>query len=308
MLTKHAARRYIERSFQYVPKYIKRAVQHLPFIEKIIAWRFVGWILALAEKLTPADAIILKYVREYSPDLVLVSFRNFPCISSDLEYIKAAKKLGIPCVALTSSWDQFGTKSQLQVKPDKVLVWNEFDKTTVMKYHGISRRDVIVTGAPHFDMWFNQKKPRFPREEFCSVYSLPKDRQFLFYTASAVMGDKDAKTVLEMRNALDASTDKRVRDILILYRPYPGKDDYLHNVITDTKGIKIWPSSAESYRTLNTDMEYYDPIFHSLALVAIEGTSCLDAITIGRPCMHCIYASRFFRCSKHRIFFRTYKK
>src|SRR5262249_38671888 len=84
----------------------------------------------------PAGSRITAYLRERRPDVVLVS----PLIelaSPLLDYLKAARALGIRTGICVASWDNLTSKGLLRSVPDRVFVWNETQRREAIELHGI---------------------------------------------------------------------------------------------------------------------------------------------------------------------------
>ena len=77
-----------------------------------------------------------RYLRAQRPDAVLVT----PVVefaSSQVEYVKSARKLGIPAGVAIASWDNLTGKGLIRVVPDRVFVWNETQAREAVEMHGI---------------------------------------------------------------------------------------------------------------------------------------------------------------------------
>ena len=74
--------------------------------------------------------------RSQQPDLVLIT----PLIelgSPQLDYVRAARRLGIPSALCVGSWDHLSSKALIRVVPDAVMVWNETQRLEADRFHGI---------------------------------------------------------------------------------------------------------------------------------------------------------------------------
>lgn len=276
-----AVKRHTDRMFQYLPVSFRKSITRAPFLRFVIAVRPVDWLLSFCEYLTPQDAGITEYIRTARPNAVLVSYRNFPCTSPDIDYLKSAKALRIPSVMITPSWDNLTTKSLIQVVPDAALVWNEEHMRSVRDYHRIPEKKIKITGAPQFDAWFNRRAPFQTREQFAASFALDPNRKFLLYISSASAGRRNPDAVRLLRGACNASRNPLVRAAHILVRPYPGYEQF--SAVGTVSGVTVLPAPAEGRRTLTDDALFYDSIFHSFAVVALDSAAFFDVMAIGRP-------------------------
>ena len=74
----------------------------------------------------PGDTATL-VLDQHRPDLLLMT----PLLyfgSQQVEYVRAAKAAGIPCVLGVGSWDHLTTKGRIHERPHRVVVWNEFQR------------------------------------------------------------------------------------------------------------------------------------------------------------------------------------
>ena len=121
--------------------------------------------MGLIEKVAPADPGIVAALRMLAPDCVIVSPANLR-YSEEVEYVKGARSLGIPCAIPVLSWDNLTTKGLLHVPPDLLLTWHDGHAKDARHYHGIPPENVVVAGSPLFDRWFDSTPIR-SRFETC---------------------------------------------------------------------------------------------------------------------------------------------
>ncbi len=161
---------------------------------------------ARLEEAIPASPAINRYIRERSPDVVLVT----PVVkyaSDEVEYLKSAR-LGIPAASCVASWDNLTTKGLLKFTPERVFVWNQIQQTEATTWHGIPPERVVATGAQRFDKWFEQR-PSCSREQFMATIGLDPEQPYVAYVCSSpfVVNDSDDEMhfVIRLLEALRAS-------------------------------------------------------------------------------------------------------
>ena len=84
-------------------------------------------MLRTVERALPLDRWIRDIVASQNPDVVLIT----PLVdlgSDQVEYVKAARALGIRSALCVHSWDNLTNKGLIRVLPDRVFVWNEAQK------------------------------------------------------------------------------------------------------------------------------------------------------------------------------------
>jgi hypothetical protein len=286
--------RYLRPEFAHARPLRKRATRYItPWIRKRIdQWArrspdgvdAVLQALRQIERTLPPAPNVLRFVRDARPDVLLVT----PLIdlaSDQVEYIKAARALGIPSALCVHSWDNLTNKGLIHVAPDRVFVWNAAQQREAAALHGIEPSHAIATGAPVFDDWFD-RRPSSTREEFCSRVGLPAERPFFLYLCSSrfiAAGEADflAKWIAAVRSA----EDLRVREAGILVRPHPrtALGDPPHGQWTDTPGVAVWPKAGANPVDVSTKSDFFDSMYHAAAAIGINTTAQIEAGIVGRP-------------------------
>src|SRR5207245_2631923 len=170
---------------------------------------------SVLERAIPTSRRIDRFLRESAPDVVLAT----PIIefaSSQVEYVKSARKLRIPSAVTVASWDNLTGKGLIRVVPDRVFVWNEIQVEEAVELHGMPPERVVATGAPKFDEWF-ERRPRGTYPEFALRVGLAPDRPFLLYVCSApFIAPEEVGFVRTWLEALRSERDSHLHDIGVL--------------------------------------------------------------------------------------------
>ena len=117
------------------------------------------------ERFLPPAPTVERFIAAQRPDVMLVT----PLVSfggAQADYIKAARRLGIPSACPVFSWDNLTNKGVMHERPDRTFVWNEVQRQEAIRMHGVDPEAVIATGAPRFDSFF-RRAPSSTREEYC---------------------------------------------------------------------------------------------------------------------------------------------
>jgi hypothetical protein len=245
--------------------------------------RFTG-LLHLIERAIPPDPAIVQQIADRKPDLVLVT----PLVelgSDQVEYIKASRALGIPCGLCVHSWDNLTNKGLIHVVPDAVYVWNEAQQTEAADLHGVPASQVIVTGAPPYDQWF-ERRPSTTREEFCRKIGLPPNRPFFLYLCSSkFIAPREAEFIAKWVRAVRAADDAGVRDAAVLVRPHPRGDmrGLDGRELRGLPNVVVWPPEGANPVDTNSRNDYFDSLYHSVAAVGINTSAQIEAGIVGRP-------------------------
>jgi hypothetical protein len=225
----------------------------------------------------PPGARITEYVREQRPDVVLVS----PLIelaSPLLDYLKAARTLGIRTGICVASWDNLTSKGLLRFVPERVFVWNEAQRREATDLHGIPPDRLVATGASRFDEWFAQR-PSTSREDFARRVGLDPGQPFLLYLCSSgFVAPGEAGFMRRWLAALQA--DERLREVGVVVRPHPKRAEPWADVELGAQAV-VWPP-----RTGELDAEaragFYDSIAHSAGVVGANTSAMIEAAIAGK--------------------------
>jgi hypothetical protein len=242
-------------------------------------------MLMAGDRAIPVSPSIATFLRDQAPDVLLVS-PLVDAASEQVDWIKAARALGIRSAVCIASWDNLTNKGLLRVEPDMVIVWNEAQRREARDYHYIPERKVAVTGAQLFDKWFVKTATR-SREEFCARVGLPDARPFVLFTgSSSFISESNAEVAFVRRwiQTLRSGGDPALRDINILVRPHPYNNHaWQHDPLAGAPGISVFP--RRGYNPIDPDnrADFFDSIYHCAAVVGINTSAMVEAAIIGRP-------------------------
>ncbi len=240
-------------------------------------------MLAFGERSIPADPRVVDLVAAERPDVILVT----PLVdigSEQVEYLKAARVLGIRSGLAVHSWDNLTNKGVLRVRPDRVFVWNAAQKREAVTMHGVPPHEVVVTGAPVYDQWFS-RGPSTTREDFCRKAGLASDNPFVLYLcSSAFIAADEAAFVTRWVAAVRAAPDRRVREVGVLVRPHPDNlKPWQQFDAAELPGVAVWPRLGGEPIDRDSKNDYFDSIYHAAAAVGINTSAQIEAGIIGRP-------------------------
>lgn len=258
-------------------KYVQHILDLKPavmFLRKEKTQGFLRWI----ENSIPADSRIRESLKQDPPDIVVGS----PCIyahQDEIEYIKAARELNISSVITIFSWDHLLTKGIIQIPPDWLMVWNEILKRDAEVLHRIPASSIFLTGAPHFDIWY-QATPSLSYIEFCARTGLNPERKFVSYICSAVRGDE---TILVREFVNKLAEHPATHDLSVLVRPYPSKVSIWDHFRMEN--VVVWPKEGTIPDTPDTKDDYFHTMYHAVAVAGVSTTAFLEATVMDKPCI-----------------------
>ena len=236
---------------------------------------FVKRTLELAESLIPSEHYYELFIRSHAPDVVLVT----PLIdfgSYQTDYVKSARRLGIPVVFLPFSWDNLTNRGLVRIAPDRTLVWNELQKREAVTYHDVPASDVIVTGAPRFDDFFMMQPTS--REQFFARAGLDPSKPFLLYLCSSYfVAPDEVGFVREWVRSV--RTDAALRACGILVRPHPANTDAWSSAhFRDIENASVWTEQPR----VQADPALCDSLHYAAAVVGLNTSAMIEAGILGK--------------------------
>ena len=279
------------RAARQAPAFASR-LPRIPLIGSRPAMHGWNWIFRAIERAMPAGDTAERVLAEHRPDLLLMT----PLLyfgSQQVEYVRAAKATGIPCVLGVGSWDHLTTKGRIHERPNRVVVWNEFQRAEAAELHGIAPDAVSVTGAQAYDHWFEQR-PSTTRADFGVKVGIPPDRPLLLYLCSSpFITPFEVGFVRRWIEAVRDAPDPEMRRAAILIRPHPQNAaqwaDFDPSVF---EAVGIWPRAGANPVDTDARADYYDSMFHSVAMVGINTSALIESGIVGRP-VFTVLASEF---------------
>ena len=282
--------------------YLNRPVQRL--LRSAVAHRLIvsptgRALLRSIDRVRPASSSVAKRVLALHPDVLVATPMVFPA-SRDVEYIKAARSLGIPTVFAVGSWDHLGGKGLCPIVPDAVLVWNEEMAWEAAVLHDIPRDRIAVVGAPSFDFWFGAA-PTTGRDAFFGTAGLDADARYFVYLCSSnpIAGGTEPGFVAKLSAAM--LSDPRLKGVRLLVRPYPA----MNHVWSDVRvpNGSIWPPKGEWPDIPEAKQNLFHTLYFSTGAIGVNTTAMLEAAVVGRPCIS-ILTDEYRRAQVDRAHFQ----
>ena len=293
------------RAARQAPAFASR-LPNLPLLGSRLAMRVWDRVFRAVERTMPPGETATRILAEHQPDLLLMT----PLLyfgSQQVEYVRAAKAAGIPCVLGVGSWDHLTTKGRIHERPHRILVWNEFQRAEAAELHGIDPGIVSVTGAQAYDHWFLQR-PTTTREDFGVKVGIPPDRPLLLYLCSSpFITPYEVGFVRKWIEAVRHAPDRQLRRAAILIRPHPQNAaqwaDFDPSVF---EAVGIWPRAGANPVDTDARADYYDSMFHSVAMVGINTSALIESGIVGRP-VFTVLASEFAGQQEGTLHFKHLK-
>lgn len=276
------SRYYLNRWSRYLPFLIKNIV-HIKMVKQILVSKPIKTALKRFEKKVPPDPNICKDLLKRKPDVLVATPINLRA-SEEVEYVKAAKALNIPTVVPVLSWDNLTTKGIFHIIPDLTCVWNETQRHEANSINGVPTNQIVVTGSPFFDKWFNNDDLLEGRMQFCQRIGIDPYKPYLVYIGSTNrIAPDEIWLIKEISNCIKDHFEPRIRELGLLVRPHPTvarKYTKLHD-----DAFVVWPKHWALPETKESQRDFYNTIYHSMLTIGINTSGMIDAIIINKPCI-----------------------
>jgi hypothetical protein len=197
-------------------------------------------------------------------------------------FLVEARRQGLPIAAHVASWDHTVGKGVIAPFCDVYVVQNRTMLEDLVRYHGISRERVVVTGWPQTDV-YARRRDRAEYDALVRSYGLDPAVPLV-----VVMGNTPTNAPYEDRFVERLvgwwETDGRGR-LSLLFRPHPRdrvwRDRFAAALATE--GVHVQEASFTDLEVLATLLQ------HAACVVANAGTILLEAIVNDRPAVCVLY-------------------
>lgn len=247
------------------------------------AKRLFGWLFELVELGIPSDKAIDEFVSACAPDMVLVS----PLVtfnSPQVDYVKSARRLGIPSGLCVASWDNLTNKGQMRELPDRVFLWNESQAAEAMKIHGVPPDRIVVTGAQSFDHWFSCRPSRNKHDLYKECGLIPGTKLILYICSSSSIAPNEIGFIQEWYYHIRKSSFTHVSGAAILLRPHPMNEQPWEEITSLRPGnLAVWPLKPGGPYDIQWRHDYFDSLFHADAVVGLNTSAQVEAGLVGTP-------------------------
>jgi hypothetical protein len=270
-----------QRAAERVPSTVRRALA-LPGIRSARSIAALLGLLRRVERFLPVDAAVVSFVRTARPDLVLVT----PLVelgSPQGDYVRAARRIGIPSVLCAFSWDNLTNKGLLRDVPDLVTVWNGAQKAEAVELHGVPSERVVVTGAVAYDHWFDWRPSR-DRATFCEDVGLPQERPIVLYLGSSPwIGPGEDQFVRRWLAALREAGGP-VASAAVAVRPHPlAGAEWRRLDLADLGPAAVFPREGVNPTYDEARRDYFDTLYFSDAVVGLNTSAQIESAIVSKP-------------------------
>ena len=201
-----------------------------------------------------------------------------------VEFLRAAKALGIRTGLCVHSWDNLTNKGLIHERPDLVTVWNVAQRDEAIELHNVPADRIVVAGAHADDHWF-EWQPSEDGNAFRARTGLPPSRRFLLYLcASSSIAPDERDFVFEWLRRLREHPDARVRELGVLIRPHPvAAGPWAEANVESFGACVIYPRGGADPTDASSRATYFDSLHHSSAVVGVNTSAMIEGAIVGRP-------------------------
>jgi hypothetical protein len=258
-------------------------------------------------------------IQQYKPSIILSTSMME---EGESILLKAAKKEGIPTVAMPKTWDN-PSKMYFRGRADKIAVWGSFMKEQMIKMHDYKPRDIEIIGIPQFDYYINKSKI-LKRSEFCQKLGLDPEKKIIFFGSEGKLFPSDGNIVKDIYDLIIDNDLKKQSQILV--RPhFAYKDDkkkfdkYAKNGLLAVDSFND-PSKCfrDSWDYSTEQMDHFlNSIYHSDIIINTCSTLTLDASALLKPVILIAYdgteekkpfyrsIARWYQCDYYQEILKT---
>lgn len=284
--------RYLEPLYANAPKLVRRKEKLVsPFLVRQLRTgilrtpsrrKHLDAFLRLVEDAIPVNRRIRAYLQRIRPDVVLFT----PILDGAnqmIDHAKAARAEGLPTVLCVASWDNLTNKGMIQVVPDKVTVWNAYQRDEAIRHHGVPAERIALTGAQVFDDWFTRRHS-CTREDFLARTGLAGRERYVLYLCSSVfIAPRETAFIGRWLQAVRRTPG--MEDVSVLIRPHPAniKQWQADPPFLAEPGVAVWPRLGATPINEEGKRDYFDSLFFAEAVVGVNTSAMIEAGILGKP-------------------------
>jgi CDP-glycerol glycerophosphotransferase (TagB/SpsB family) len=198
-------------------------------------------------------------------------------------FIAGGRRLQLPLIGHIASWDHTVGKGIVPPDLKRYIVQNDVMRDDLVRFHGIERDRIVVTGWPQTDV-FHERRPRADYEGLLRKLGLDPTRRVVL-----VMGNTPTNAPFE-RQFVERlvgwwNTNGARERFSLLFRPHPRDRNWRERFAPalSRNGIAVQEASFTDIEALAMLLEHGDVV------VSNAGTILLDALVNDRPAVCVLY-------------------
>ncbi len=244
-------------------------------------WRFLDPAMARWHygRLRYVPPRLLARMRRERPAIALANMQ----MHSIVPFIVGGRRFRLPLVGNIASWDHTVGKGIVAPHLRRYLVQNEVMRDDLIRYHGIKRDRIVVTGWPQTDV-YHRARSRTEHEAVLRGLGLDPSRPVVLVMGNTPTNAPYERQFVERLVAWWAENGARDR-FSLLFRPHPRDRAWRTRFAA---GLSL-PDVAVQEPSF-TDLETLAVLLqHGDVVVSNAGTILLDALANDRPAVCTLY-------------------
>jgi hypothetical protein len=239
-----------------------------------------------------------KIIKKLSPDVIFCTHQRVAWLTP---IFKIAAKQGVKTCTAIYSWDNL-PKARLPWRADSYFVWSDYMAKELTEFYPyIKKEQVIITGTPQFDFYFNPKYLK-NREEFLielgcdpnkkivlfsgdDVTSSPNDPEYLEDLLQVINNDDDFQNVNVVFRRCPVDFSTRYDEIISRYEPIVSNPLWMNEVDPSSKRSLIYPKMEDVAMLVNL-------AFHCDVVINLGSTMAVDFAVFNKPALFINYTGK----------------
>ena len=202
---------------------------------------------------------------------------------SVVPFVLGARRAGLPVVGHIASWDHTVGKGIVPPGLRRYLVQNDVMREDLVRYHGVHRERIVVTGWPQTDV-FHRRRPRSAFDDVVRGLGLEPARPVVLVMGNSPTNAPYEKQFVDRLVAWweESGSERRFS---LLFRPHP-RDREWHERFS----AAVFRDGAAVQEPSFTDLETLAVLLqHGDVVISNAGTILLDALVNDRPAICVLY-------------------
>jgi len=202
---------------------------------------------------------------------------------SVVPFVVAAHRANVPVVGHIASWDHTVGKGIVPPNLRRYIVQNDVMRDDLVRYHGVRRERVVVTGWPQTDV-FHRRRTRAEFDDVLRALGLDPARPVVLVMGNSPVNAPYEKNFVERLVAWWEKSGAASR-FSLLFRPHPRDREWRERF-----AAALFREGAAVQEPSFTDLETLAVLLqHGNVVVSNAGTILLDALVNDRPAVCVLY-------------------
>jgi len=234
------------------------------------------------ERAIPPELSLIGLLDDLKPDvMVVVPHRSVESI--EVDFVRVARRLGVPSLFLPLRWDDLASSAGLQFdRPDAVAVWNDAQR---LEIESVGRRPgrVEITGAVlPSDVVTNAET--VSRSDYCRKLAIDPARRIILIEAPSGSTRASVAAFQRWHRLAQSGPDPAVRDASVVVWVEHPDDVPVWRRLKETEGISVARVGVDERRApfrLNEALVTADVVMPATVPTTLEALARGKAVIVG---------------------------